>query len=68
MITTGMKEQSGKIFIMKYILFGILAIFFFAVIVPKIFNLVNAWLAFGVAIAGIVGIYYYIKHQIEKHL
>jgi hypothetical protein len=53
---------------MKYVLFGILAIFFFAVIVPKIFNLVNAWLAFGVAIAGIVGIYYYIKHQIEKHL
>jgi len=53
---------------MKYVLFGLLVIIFFAVIVPKIFNLVNAWLAFGVAIAGIIGIYYYAKHQIKKHL
>jgi hypothetical protein len=53
---------------MKYVLFGLLAIVFFALVVPKIFNFFNAWVAFGAAIAGIIGIYYYIKHLINKHL
>lgn len=46
----------------------ILFIVFFAIIVPKLFNFVNAWIAFGAFIGGVIGIYYYIKHLINKHL
>jgi hypothetical protein len=51
---------------MKYVLFGILVVIFFAIILPKIFNFFNAWVAFGEDIAGVIGIYYYISPKIKK--